>query len=283
MPIFDTPDPISVTIELGVGDVRITASDRTDTVVEVRPSDESRDSNVKAAKQTRVEYANGTLLIKAPKARVFDFSSKSRSVDVSIELPADSQVYGDAQLADFRCVGQLGECRFKTSTGHVQLDHTGPLRLNTAAGHVTVDRVAGNAEITTGTGRMRVGEIDGTAAIKNSNGNIDLGTVTGDVQARTANGDISIDRASGDQVEAKTANGSIRIGEAVRGSVVLKTAAGDLEIGIPEGATAWLDVNTGFGRVHNSLDDASPRPDPSEQTVEVRANTSYGDITIRRP
>ena len=36
MPTFETPDPISVTIDI-VGDARITASDRTDTVVTVRP------------------------------------------------------------------------------------------------------------------------------------------------------------------------------------------------------------------------------------------------------
>jgi hypothetical protein len=60
---------------------------------------------------------------------------------VSIELPTDSQVHGDAAVADFRCSGRLGECRFKTSTGQLQLDHAGPLRLDTSGGHVTVEPV----------------------------------------------------------------------------------------------------------------------------------------------
>jgi DUF4097 and DUF4098 domain-containing protein YvlB len=237
---------------------------------------------MKAAKQTRVEYANGTLAVKGPKPRALDFSNKSRSVDVAIELPTGSQVHGDAAVGDFRCSGQLGECRFKTSTGHIQLDHTGPLRLDTAGGHVTVERVVGNAEITTGTGRMRIGEIDGAAVIKNSNGNTELGTITGDVRIRAANGDISLDRALGGQLDAKTANGSIRVGEATRGAVVIKTATGDLEVGVTEGTAAWLDVHTGFGRVHNSLAETSQEAAPSGETVEVRAHTSYGDITIRR-
>ena len=38
MPTFDTPEPISVTVELSVGDHRIVAGDRTDNVVEVRPT-----------------------------------------------------------------------------------------------------------------------------------------------------------------------------------------------------------------------------------------------------
>ena len=59
MHVFDTPDPISVTIELGVGDVRIAASDRADTVVDVRPTDEHHEPDVQAAEQTRVEYTAG--------------------------------------------------------------------------------------------------------------------------------------------------------------------------------------------------------------------------------
>ena len=39
LPAFATPDPIAVSIELSVGDVRVVASDRADTVVQVRPSD----------------------------------------------------------------------------------------------------------------------------------------------------------------------------------------------------------------------------------------------------
>ena len=41
MKTFDTPAPITVSLELGVGDVQIEASDRTDTT-EVRPSDPRR-------------------------------------------------------------------------------------------------------------------------------------------------------------------------------------------------------------------------------------------------
>ena len=59
MPTFDTPEPISVSLELGVGEVRIAASDRDDTVVEVRPSDPTNSDDVSAAERTRVEYAEG--------------------------------------------------------------------------------------------------------------------------------------------------------------------------------------------------------------------------------
>ncbi len=62
MPTFDTPEPISVTLDVGMGDIQVVASDRTDTVVDVRPSDPAKKSDVTAAEQTRVEYASGRLL-----------------------------------------------------------------------------------------------------------------------------------------------------------------------------------------------------------------------------
>jgi DUF4097 and DUF4098 domain-containing protein YvlB len=281
MPIYETPEPISVTLELGAACLRIAASDRTDTVVEVHPSDEADESDVKAAQQVRVDHTSGTLRVTGPKLRPFDYSRGStKSIDVTIELPNGSQVSADTQLGDIRCAGRLGECRFKTSGGNIWIEHAGPLRLHTGAGHVTADTITGNAEISTGTGKVQIGEIDGDAVIKSSNGDIMVDAVTGDARVRTANGEISIDRANAG-VDAKTANGGIRLGELVRGSVVLGTAAGDLNIGIAEGTAAWLDVNTGFGHVRNQLANTT-RPEESDETVEVRGRTSYGDITIHR-
>jgi DUF4097 and DUF4098 domain-containing protein YvlB len=278
MPNYETPEPISVTLELGVGNVRIAASDRTDTVVEVRPSDEADESDVQAAQQVRVDYTNGKLQVTGPK-RVFDFSRKTKSVDVSIGLPSGSQLSAHLLMGDIRCAGRLGECRLKT-TGNVWLERTGPLRLHTGAGHVTADGITGDAEISTGSGKIQIGEVAGAAEVKNSNGDTTVDAVTGDVRVRNANGAIDIERA-GAGVDVKTSNGGIRLGEVVRGSVVLGTAAGNLDIGIAEGTAAWLELNTGFGHVRNLLENATG-PEKADETVEVRGRTSYGDITIHR-
>lgn len=280
MPTFETPEPISVVLALIVGDARVIASDRTDTVVEVSPSDRSSEADVKAAEQTRVEFSHGRLLVKAPKQwRQFSPFGAAGSIDVVIELPSDSQVKGESAMADFRAEGRLGECRFTTASGHIWLDHTGPLHLTTTAGDVTVDRAVGQAEVT-GSGEVRIREIDGAAVIKNLNGHTWVGEVTGDLRCNAANGDITVDRAHA-TIVAKTANGNIRIGEVVRGSVALDTASGELEVGIREGTAALLDVRSQFGRVRNSLD-ASDGPEPSDETVKVRARTYHGDIVICR-
>ncbi|HEX6358407.1 DUF4097 family beta strand repeat-containing protein [Actinophytocola sp.] len=280
MPSFDTPEPIVANIEPVVGNVRVIASERTDTVVDVRPTDESDASDVKAARQTVVEYSAGTLTVKAPRANPFDITNKSRSIDVTVELPSGSRVHGSTHMGDLRSDGRLGECRYKCGVGHVQLDHTGELHLTTGAGNIAVDRVEGNVEITTGSGRIQVGEIAGTGVVKNSNGSTTIGSVGGSLRTRAANGDITVEHAE-DEVDAKTANGSVRVLDAVRGALTLETAMGDLEIGIRQGTAAWLDVNTKFGRVRNDMDEAVA-PDAATNTIKARAHTSFGDIAIHR-
>jgi hypothetical protein len=81
MPTFATPEPITVSIELSVGDVRIVATDRTDTVVQVRPSDDSRELDVRDAEQTRVEQTPDGLVVKTPRPRGLGLLGKPGSVD----------------------------------------------------------------------------------------------------------------------------------------------------------------------------------------------------------
>jgi DUF4097 and DUF4098 domain-containing protein YvlB len=281
MPTFDTPEPISATIDLAIGDVRISVGDRGATVVEVRPSDASNEDDVKAAELTRVEYGSEQLLVKAPKLRSRLVRSGRGSIDVTIELPAGSHVHGTVGMGDVDCDGQLGNCRIVTGLGRIRLDRAETLNLKTGAGDVTVGSATGHAEVTAGSGDVRLGELDRTAVIKNSNGDTWVGVVGGDLRLNAANGSIAVDLAQAGVV-AKSANGDVRLGEVVRSSVVLETKIGDLEVGVREGTAAWLDVNTRFGHLHNSLD-AAEAPEPSAETVEVRARTSVGEIVIRRP
>jgi hypothetical protein len=281
MPTFHTPDPISVTVELGVGDVRIEASERADTVVEVRASDPDKRSDATAAEQTRVEYAAGRLLVRAPKGwRQWAPWRGGESIEVCIDLPVGSQVWGDGGVAAFRCSGRIGECRLRTGVGDIQLDTAGSVELKTGAGDVTMRQVVGRALVTTGSGNVEIGGIDGTAVVRNGNGDTWIGEVGGDARVNAANGKISIDRALA-SVVAKTANGHVRLGEVAGGAIVAQSALGTVEVSVRDGVAAWLDLETKFGNVQNDLDEGG-RPEPGEDAVEVHAHTSYGDITIHR-
>jgi Putative adhesin len=269
MPTFNTPEPIFATIDLwsggvrAVGHIQITASERSDTVVDISPGDASNQADLEIAEQTQVEFSNGHLLVKAPRHRLRSLLGRSASIRVTVELPAGSRVVAKAASADFRCDGRLGESKIRT-----------------ADGDVVVARSSGHTVVETANGDVRVSEIDGTAVVMSANGDISVGDVSGDLRLSTANGDISVDRALA-TVAAKTAKGDVRIGEVVRGSVVLESAYGALELGVREGTAAWLDVRTHSGTVQCSLD-ASDGPDPSDETVEVRARTHTGDIVVRR-
>ncbi|SES19087.1 DUF4097 and DUF4098 domain-containing protein YvlB [Lentzea xinjiangensis] len=279
MPKFETPQPISVLLDIYSGFVQVIASDRADTAVDVRPSDPSDSSDVEAAQKTRVDYADGVLTIRGPK-RTFDFSKRTRSVDVVVELPTGSKVDADVTAGSTRTAGVLGETEIDMSAGNIRVDRTGPLRVDTGAGQVHVGAVTGDAEVKTGSGHVRVGSVTGSLTVKNSNGNTEIGAVEGELRVRAANGDISAERV-GALLEARSAMGSILIGEVVRDTASMNTAMGSIEVGIAEGTAAWLDVKTGFGRVHSALE-GSDGPGGSTETVKVTAHTSFGDITVRR-
>jgi hypothetical protein len=279
MPIFETPEPISATIDVAVGDVRIAASDRHDTVVDVRPTDASHEPDVQAAEQTRVEYTSTGLLVKSPRQRMLG-PRRAGSVDVTVDLPAGSALHADTAAGAIRTTGRLGECRIKLSAGDIDVDEAGPADLSTSAGGIALGRATGRADIRTSSGRIRVREIDGSAVIKNSNGESFVGEITGDLQVNSANGTIVVGDAGAD-VTATTANGDVRIGAITRGVSSLKTGYGQIEIGIRAGTAARLDAYTSFGQVHNSMR-AADSPAADEETAEVRARTSFGDIVIRR-
>ena len=281
MPTFDTPEPISVTTEVVIGDIRITTGDRDVTVVDVRPSDATNIDDVHAAEQTRVEFANDRLLVKAPKLRSWLPWTAGGSIDVTIELPAGSHVRAAGQLTDFHATGELGDSTIKTGLGQIQIERAAAVNLKTGIGDITVGHVSGHADISAGSGEVRVQELAGSAVVKNSNGDTLIGEAHGDLRVNAANGSIAIEVAHA-SVVAKSSNGDVRVGDAVRGSVVLETRLGDLEVGIREGTAAYLDVRAAAGRVHNMLE-AAEAPDRSSETVEVRGRTSAGSIVVRRP
>ncbi len=284
---FSTPSPITVTLDLYVADVRFAVSDRTDTIVEVRPSDPDKAADVKAAENTRVEYDDATrtlsIVSRKPRSRFVSFSSKRpESIDVVIQLPTDSDVRGEADLGDFQADGVLGTVVLKTELGAVRLAETGPLNLRSGVGEITVEGVSGSAEVHSGSSNIRIGAVDGTADVSTGNGKVRVGVVTGPAHVKVSNGGLSVDRALSD-ITAANANGEVRIGEVVRGKVSATSKNGGVEVGVRQGSAAWLELNTHVGRVYNELE-SSGAPEAGEPVdkVEVRASTKLGDVTIRR-
>jgi DUF4097 and DUF4098 domain-containing protein YvlB len=135
-------------------------------------------------------------------------------------------------------------------------------------------------EITADHGQIRIGTVTGDAILKASHGSIQIAQSGGDVDAKLSYGNLEVAKALG-SVIAKTAYGDIQLSEVSTGSIQIETAYGQLTVGVRPGVPAWLDLSSKGGHVRNELA-ADHAPDPTEQTVAVRARTQYGDIGIRR-
>ena len=77
--------------------------------------------------------------------------------------------------------------------------------------------------------------------------------------------------------EISTRQGDIHVAEAVSGTVVLTTQMGDVTIGAADGASAYLDAGTGYGRIHNALKNT----EGVGAGLSIRATTSRGDIVAQ--
>src|ERR1700722_1887511 len=163
MTVYQTPEPISVSLELVVGALRLVASDSTETTVEVVPTDPTNEGDVNAARQTRVEYTSGSLLVKAPKSwRQWTPRGGRESIDVEIRLPEGLRVSADMAMGNVSATGRLGELDLKTGLGDISIEEAGTVRIRTGFGELIIGRVDGDADVKTGSGRIDIGWIAGS-------------------------------------------------------------------------------------------------------------------------
>ncbi|MHA6667757.1 DUF4097 family beta strand repeat-containing protein [Homoserinimonas sp. A447] len=279
MPTYDTPDPIDLAINLQVGAVEVFASDRTDTVVTVSPTNPAKAVDRRGAEETKVDFDGQRLTITGPRPRI-SWIGPTESVDLKVELPTGSRLTAEIAVGGLRGVGRLGATRIKSSMGPVELDSTGNLWLRASHGNATLGSADGGVEMTADHGQLRVGTVTGDAILNASHGSVLVGESGGDLEAKLSYGDLEVARALA-SVTAKTAYGSIQLREVSSGSIQIESGFGAVTVGVLPGVPAWLDLSSKQGHVRNQLD-GDHAPDPSEQTVSVRARTQYGDISIQR-
>jgi len=281
MPTYDTPTPIDLAIHLQVGAIDVIASDRSDTVVTVSPTNPAKQVDRRGADDTKVDFDGRRLTITGPKPRLswigpgpFD------TVDILVELPTGSRLTAEISAGGVRTVGRLGATRVKASSGGADIEATGDLWLRAGHGNATVGTVEGGAEITADHGQIRLDTVTGDAVLKASHGSIRVGESGGDLDAKLSYGDLEIARALG-SVTAKTAYGAIELREVSSGSIQVDSGYGQVTVGVRPGVPAWLDLSSKSGHVRNQLE-GDVAPGDSEQAVAVRARTAAGDITVQR-
>ena len=275
MPTFDTSEPIAATVVVAGAQVRVTASDRTDTVVLVEPIDQASKQDVKVANKTKVDFGGGQLSVKTTVT-----GDKNGSVVITIDLPAGSSLVAYLTHSTVHADGSFGDCELHMASGRVQLDRINALQANIAAGEVTIGHIAERASIDGAAFATRISEVKDTVRLSSSGGQTWIGHACADLDLSSGSGGFDIDRADG-SVTAKTGDGAIRIGRLTRGQAELLNGSGNIEVGIGEGTAASVDANSERGSVRNSVL-AQENPDTPDNKVTVHARTRHGDIIVQR-
>jgi Putative adhesin len=259
MPTYDTPRPITAVVEIAAGAVRLTATDRDDTVVDVRPRDPGRPQDVRAAEQVRIDFADGTLSVQSPRGFAFP---RRGAIVVDIGLPSGSRLSASVVSASLTADGEYADCRLASASGDLTVESaTGDVKADTASGDISVARAQ-------------------AASVSTASGDATFGEIRGDVRFRTASGTVTVGRLDG-TLSTQSASGDVCVKAAVAGDISVQTASGDFTVGIVAGTAAKLDVRTGSGSVRSALE-SSDGPAAGDQTLTVCARTGSGDVTVRR-
>ncbi|PJN22273.1 DUF4097 family beta strand repeat-containing protein [Kitasatospora sp. CB02891] len=214
---FATPTAITAVIDIPAGHLRLIAADRTDTVVEVLPSNPSKSRDVKAAEQTEVVLADGVLRIVTADAN-HRLIGPTGALEVTVQLPSGSRIEAKAADADLRGVGRLGEVAFESARGPVKVDEAAGGRFVLQDGSIEVGRLTGSARLDTQRGDLTVNEaVRGDLVLTTQSGSITVGAARGvsaSLDAGTSYGRIHNALRNADDVpavtiRATTSNGDI--------------------------------------------------------------------------
>ncbi|MDP7702877.1 DUF4097 family beta strand repeat-containing protein [Mycobacterium sp. TY815] len=259
MSLFTTPDPISVRVAAGTGSVRLTATDRTDTSVQLRPDDDTCDADVWTAEHVRVDFRDGRLTVSTPKRA----RHRGGAVQIDIALPSGSRVSATLGSAELRAEGDYSDVRVAAAAGDIDIDAvTGKLKSTSASGSLSVQRIKGYASIATSSGAVRVENLDGELKFKAASGSLSVDTLRGAVRSRTASGGVIVEAG-------------------IRGVVSAHTSSGEVAVGVPEGTAVRFDIVTGSGSVTNCLA-AADGPQADDETLVLQVRSGSGDVHIHR-
>ncbi|NEW42165.1 DUF4097 domain-containing protein [Nocardia cyriacigeorgica] len=163
---FQTPQPISVTVEVLAADVTVVASDRTDSVVVVRPADESKKADVRAAEQTEVDFTDGTLRVTTPKSwRTYTPFGGNAAITVTIEVPTGSELTSTTGVGHVRGAGALGHCELTVALGDITVERPqGSVTAKATKGNIRIGAATrGELRLETSVGELEVGIRPGSA------------------------------------------------------------------------------------------------------------------------
>jgi hypothetical protein len=258
---FPTPGPVTLTVNLPAGEIRLETTDEPETHVELDARDE--EALEQATIEVRRRGDGYEVVVEAPKKfRLLGWGNGDYRLD--IRAPHGADVDMSTSSADIEARGRFGS-----------------VELNSASGDAKFDEVEGEVRINTASGDLRLGRVGGDATVNSASGDVELDSIEGRGKIRSASGDVSVDVANA-SLSVQTASGDQEVGSIVSGQVTLQSASGDIEVGVARGAALWIDAKSMSGDTTSELDLEGDPPDSDGADVELRATSMSGDIRVRR-
>jgi len=258
---FACSDPVDISIDSWVSGGIVVAGEPTSTLgVEVIPAYHGADVE-DLLEQVRVEYEDGQLYIRGPRAGSF---RRKKSLDLTIRAPQGSSCAAKTTSADLTAVGELSALSLQTASGDLTAASvTGDIAVQSASGDVMVSHAGGDISVATASGDLQAGQVDGEARINTASGDVVIGYCAGSVAAHTASGDIQLRAVASGRIE-------------------LHSASGDLHVAVVPGIGVYLDLASTSGSVRSELDAGEGDESHGDAAVEINCRTLSGDIRISK-
>lgn len=266
---FETPDPVELYVQLGKGNLTITATDTEESHVEISGRDTER---------VLVEQSGNRISIIDQQGRS-PFNFTYPGYDVTVVVPTASRLAVKTGSAAVTVAGSVGASLVRTGSGEVDLERlTGASAVDTGSGRIAVHESLAELRVKSGSGDVSIGTTGAAVVVSTGSGDVELGRTRGPVSVKTGSGDLRVVDADAD-VSLSTGSGDLEVTRVRRGKIVGKGASGDIRVGIPQGIPVWTDITTVTGQIRSGLRGAG-QPADGQDHVELRARTVSGDVTL---
>lgn len=266
---FDTPEPLELFVQIGSGQVDVTATATSESRVEITG---------RRADEVDVSLDGRSLSVVLPRRRA-GFLGGDDSVNVAVTVPTGSDLAVRTGSADIGVIGEIGSSHVKSGSGEVRLDVlTGPGTTETGSGDVEVEDARAELRIKCGSGDVVVRRTSAALAVSTGSGDVEIGATTGPAVIKTGSGDARVVDAASD-LSMVTGSGDLQIDTARRGRFSAKGASGSIHVGIPAGTPVWTDISTVSGHIESNVEGAG-QPAEGADHVELRATTVSGDVVL---
>lgn len=274
---FVADGPLDVKVEIGAGDVSLTASDTNEATVTLRPARSGDGDALDLIARSTVDLRGTSLYIEVPRTIGF---RRQPEVVVEATVPDASTANIKTGSAGVQLGGEFGDVNIKTGSGYVRLETGANIKVGTGSGDVSLGRVD-EAWVKAGSGDIAVDAATGDLTLSTASGDVWIGEQGAKANVSTASGDVDVGTSSGVLV-VKTASGDLNVRRAFAGDVEAKTASGRVDVGVPEGTAVLLDCSSVSGKCRSGLTPSDAPSDGDEQRLQIRARTVSGNIDITR-